>query len=144
MMGTGPVDALIATIPGWRGAALASIREVVRRADPAIGEDVKWKRPGNPNGSIVWDHGGIVCIGIVLKERVRLSFPAGSKLPDPAKLFNAQLNGVSRAIDLSSDARLDRRALAALVRSAVARNVAKAGAGRARHGADRGSGRAQS
>jgi hypothetical protein len=72
---------------------------------------VKWKRPSSPNGSAVFTHDGIVCIGIVLKERVRLSFSAGASLPNPKKLFNAQLLGKSRAIDV--------------VRSAVGRNRAQ-------------------
>src|SRR2546428_115406 len=75
---------------------------------------------------------GIVCAGIILKERVRLSFFAGSSLPDPAKLFNAQLKGKSRAIDFSQDGEIDRRALTTLIRSAVAHNPAKAGPASAR------------
>jgi hypothetical protein len=126
MTSRGPVDELIARTRDWRGATLAMLRAIVRDADPAIVENVKWRRPSNPNGSAVWEDHGIVCVGIVLKESVRLSFFAGSSLPDPAKLFNAQLNGKSRAIDFSRDDALDRRALAALIRAAIAHNVAKA------------------
>jgi hypothetical protein len=132
MTSAGPVDDLIAKTPDWRGATLARLRLIVREADSAIVEDVKWRRPGNPNGCAVWERDGIVCAGIILKERVRLSFFAGSSLPDPAKLFNAQLNGKSRAIDFSQDGEIDRRALTALVRSAVAHNLAKAGSAKAR------------
>lgn len=121
----GPVDELIAKTPGWRGATLARLRGVIREADPLIAEDVKWKRPSNPNGSAVFTHDKVVCIAIVLKERVRLSFPAGSSLPDPKKLFNAQLLGKSRAIDFAEHDRLDERALAAVVRAAVAQGRAK-------------------
>src|SRR5260221_12019942 len=123
----GPVDELIAMTPDWRGATLATLRKIVRDADPATVEGVKWRRPSNPHGLAVWEAHGVVCIGIVLKERVRLSFVAGSSLADPARLFDAQLNGKSRAIDFWQDTEIDRRALTALVRSAVARNLAKAG-----------------
>ncbi len=126
MRSTGAVGELIAKTPGWRGATLAKLRKIVRDADPAMVEDVKWRRPSNPNGCAVWERGGIVCAGIILNERVRLSFFAGSSLPDPAKLFNAQLKGKSRAIDFWQDGEIDRRALTALVRSAVAHNRAKA------------------
>ena len=126
MKTTGPVNELITKTRDWRGAKLATLREIVRSADPAIAEDVKWRRPSNPNGAAVWEHGGVVCIGIVLKSSVRLSFSAGSSLPDPAKLFNAQLNGKSRAIDFSEDDQIDRRALTALIKAAVAHNLAKA------------------
>lgn len=123
---TGPVDELIARTPGWRGVTLARLRTIIREADPEIAEDVKWRRPSNPNGSAVFTHDGVVCIGIVLKERVRLSFAVGASLPDPKRLFNAQLLGKSRAIDVAQGEKLDERAVKALVRAAVDRNRAKA------------------
>src|SRR5207247_1143712 len=83
---------------------------------------VKWKRPSNPLGSAVWSHDGQVCVGIILKERVRLAFSAGSSLPDPKKLFNAQLLGKSRAIDVSQNEKLDEPALKAIVKAAVGHN----------------------
>jgi hypothetical protein len=52
-------------------------------------------------------------------------FLGGASLPDPKKLFNAQLLGKSRAIDVAEGDKLDERALKALVRSAVGRNRAK-------------------
>ena len=121
----GPVDELIAKTPGWRGTMLAKLRKIVRGADPEIAEDVKWKRPSNPLGSAVWSHDGMVCVGVILKERVRLSFSAGSSLPDPKNLFNAQLLGKSRAIDVSQNEKLDERALTAIVKAAVGHNLAK-------------------
>lgn len=125
MRRAGPVDELIAKTPDWRGATLAKLRKVVHDADPEIAEDVKWKRPSNPLGSAVWSHDGMVCVGIILKERVRLAFAAGSSLPDPRKLFNAQLLGKSRAIDVSENEKLDERALGAIVKAAVGLNLAK-------------------
>lgn len=125
MRRAGPVDELIAKTPDWRGTALAKLRKIVHDADPEIAEDVKWKRPSNPLGSAVWSHDGMVCVGIVLKERVRLAFAAGSSLPDPKKLFNAQLMGKSRAIDVSENEKLDERALGAIVKAAVGLNLAK-------------------
>src|SRR5213593_1889530 len=125
MTRAGPVAELIAGTGGWRGATLAKLRRIVHDADPEIAEDVKWKRPSNPLGSAVWTHDGMVCVGIILKERVRLAFSAGSTLPDPKKLFNAQLLGKSRAIDFSRNEKLDEQALKAIVKSAVGRNLAK-------------------
>ena len=121
----GPVAELIAKTPDWRGAMLAKLRKIVRDADPEIAEDAKWKRPSNPLGSAVWSHDGQVCVGIILKERVRLAFSAGSSLPDPKKLFNAQLLGKSRAIDFSQNEKIDVQALKAVVKAAVAHNLAK-------------------
>ncbi len=93
------IDELIATTPDWRGETLARLRRIIHDADPEITEEVKWKRPSNPMGAPVWEHNGIVCIGGILKERVRLTLADGASLPDPQKLFNAMLEGKSRAID---------------------------------------------
>src|SRR5438270_14025761 len=98
MRRAGPVAELIAKTGGCRGMTLAKLRKIVDDADPDIAEDVKWKRPSNPLGSAVWTHDGMVCVGIILKVRVRLAFSAVSTLPDPKKLFTAQLLGQSRAI----------------------------------------------
>ena len=135
MTPAGPVDELIAKTRDWRGAMLAKLRKIVRDADPEIAEDAKWKRPSNPLGSAVWSHDGQVCVGIILKERVRLSFSAGSSLPDPKKLFNAQLLGKSRAIDVAQNEKVDERALTAIVKAAVAHNLAKARPAKTRAGA---------
>jgi hypothetical protein len=120
-----PIDDMIGKTPDWRGATLAKLRKIIHAADPEITEAVKWKRPTNPIGSAVWEHNGIVCIGIILKGRVRLAFRAGSGLSDPQRLFNAQLNGQSRAIDFYEGDKIDESALKALIRSGVAQNLAK-------------------
>ena len=122
---TGLIDNMIAKIPDWRGATLAKARKIIREVDPEITEDVKWKRPGNPLGAAVWAHNGIVCIGAILKERVRLTLVTGSILPDPQKLFNAMLNGKSRAIDLFERDKLNENAIHAIIRSGVEYNLAK-------------------
>ena len=119
------VDELIERTPDWRGSTLAALRELIHDADPQIVEDVKWRRPSNPLGSAVFEHDGIVCVGVILKERVRLSFMEGSKLPDPKGLYNAQLNGKSRGIDFREGDVFDAPALKDLVRAGVALNLAK-------------------
>jgi hypothetical protein len=126
------IDDLIAGTPDWRGDTLAELRRVIHDADPEITEEVKWRRPTNPMGVAVWEHNGIVCIGGVLKERVRLTFAAGAALPDPHKLFNAMLEGKSRAIDIYEGDKLDEPALKALIRSGVEHNLAKVKPAKAR------------
>jgi hypothetical protein len=121
------IDEMIARTPDWRGAVLARIRKIIHAADPEITEDVKWRRPANPMGAAVWEHAGIVCMGGILKERVRLTLYAGASLPDPHELFNAMLVGnKARAIDLYEGDGLDERALKTLVRAGVQHNLAKA------------------
>jgi hypothetical protein len=120
------IDSMIAKTPDWRGATLAKLRKIIRDADPEMIEEVKWRRPSNPMGAPVWEHNGIVCIGNILKETVRLTFNAGATLPDPKKLFNARLeSSKARAIDIYERDKLNVAALKALIRSGVEYNRAK-------------------
>jgi hypothetical protein len=120
------IDEIIAATPDWRGATLARLRRIIHDADPEITEEVKWKRPSNPMGAPVFEHDGIVCIGGILKERVRLTLVEGASLPDPHKLFNVMLESKkTRAIDIYEGDELDETALSALIRSGVEHNLAK-------------------
>ncbi len=124
------VDAIIDAIQDERGAILAELRDIIHAADPGIVEVVKWRKPSSPLGAAVFEHDGIVCILIPLKGRVRVSFAEGSVLPDPRRLFNAQLNGISRAIDFPVGVTIDAAGVKALVRAAVERR----GHAQPRHG----------
>src|SRR5260370_4373054 len=94
------IDAIVRKTTGWRGERLAQLRALIRRADPAVIEEVKWKKPSRPEGVPVWSHDGIFCIGATLKSSVRLTFPKGSQPKDPQGLFNPRLDNNSvRAID---------------------------------------------
>jgi hypothetical protein len=123
------IDARIAELADWRGAALARVRALVHEAEPAIVEEWKWR------GTPVWSRGGIVCTGESYKSVVKLTFAQGASLPDPARLFNASLDGnVRRAIDLREGEAIDEAAFKALVRAAVALNLERKGASKARRG----------
>jgi hypothetical protein len=114
------ISGRIAELQGWRGETLARVRAWIREADPQVVEEWKWKVP-------VWSHDGILCTGEAYKAAVKLTFPHGASLPDPAKLFNASLEGkVRRAIDLHEGEEIDGKAFKALVRAAVARNASAA------------------
>ncbi|MHB8605843.1 MAG: DUF1801 domain-containing protein [Thermoplasmatota archaeon] len=117
------VDAILAATPRWMRGTLAKLRRIIHATDPLITEAAKWKKPSNPLGVATFERDGIVCVAIPLKERVRLMFPAGSRLADPKKLFNAQLNGVSRAIDFRETDDVDGPAIRALVRASVAQRT---------------------
>ena len=122
------IDARLAALGDWRGATLARVRALIREADPEVVETVKWRKPSNPAGVPVWEHAGIVCTGEVYKDYVKLTFAHGAALPDPAGLFNAGFGGnTRRAIDLREGDEIDEAAFKALVREAVAANVAAAG-----------------
>jgi hypothetical protein len=121
------IDAKIASLADWRGAALARVRRLIREADPDVVEEMKWKKPSNPAGVPVWSHGGILCTGETYREKVKLTFARGASLDDPSGLFNASLEaGTRRAIDISERDEIDEKAFKALIRAAVAENVSRA------------------
>ncbi len=113
------IDARIAELTDWRGAALAKVRAIIRHADPEVEETWKWR------GVPVWEHAGIICTGETYKSAVKLTFVKGASLPDPAGLFNSSLDGnTRRAIDIHEGDTVDEAALAALIHAAVALNTA--------------------
>ena len=114
------IDELIARLTDWRGKTLAGIRKCILEADRKIIEEWKWM------GSPVWSLDGIIAVGNAHKDKVKLTFANGARLPDPDKLFNAGLEGNAwRAIDLFEGDKIDERALKNLVRAAVEYNQVK-------------------
>jgi len=121
------IDAIIKEPGDWRGKKLARLRTLIKKADPAVVEEVKWKKPSKPSGVPVWSHEGIICVADTLKDAVRLTFPKGASMKDPKKLFNTRLDSKTvRAIDLHADGTLNEAALKALIREAVRANTARA------------------
>ena len=69
---------------------------------------------------------GILCTGETYKDKVKLTFANGASLEDPSRLFNSSLDGnTRRAIDIREGEEVDGAAFKALVREAVAVNLAK-------------------
>jgi hypothetical protein len=119
------IDAKIAALGDWRGATLARMRRLIREADPAVEEDLKWRKPSNPAGVPTWSHAGILCTGETYKDKIKLTFARGAALDDPKGLFNSSLTGgTRRAIDVREGEEVDAEAFKALVREAVAANLA--------------------
>ena len=120
------IDAIIKEPGDWRGKKLSQLRAVIKKADSAVIEEVKWKKPSKPSGVPVWSHDGILCVADTLKNAVRLTFPKGAQMKDPKKLFNTRLDSKTvRAIDFYEDDTVDEAALKALILDAVALNMAK-------------------
>ena len=121
------IDAIIKKPGDWRGETLSQLRALIKKADPAVIEEVKWKKPSNPMGVPVWSHDGMLCIGEALKNAVRLTFPKGAQMKDPKKLFNKRLeSNTVRAIDFHETDTVDEAALEALILEAVEVNAWKA------------------
>jgi len=117
---------MIEELHDWRRGALGEFRQLIYEAVPEVVEEIKWRKPSNPDGVPVWSHGGILCLGNVWKDHVRLTFPKGALLRDPKGVFNASLEGNAlRALDLREGETFDRGALKALLRAAVALNRAR-------------------
>ena len=121
------IDDIISKPGDWRGEMLAHLRALIKEADPAVVEDVKWKKPSKPEGVPMWSHDGMICVADTLKRAVRLTFPKGAQLQDPQQLFNARLDSKSvRAIDVHEGDTIDAAALRALVLEAAGLNQSKA------------------
>jgi len=117
------IDAKISSLGDWRGETLARMRALIHEAAPDVVETVKWRKPSNPKGVPVWEHGGILCTGETYRDKVKLTFARGAALPDPSGLFNASLNaGARRAIDVREGEAPDPAAFRALVAAAAAAN----------------------
>jgi hypothetical protein len=110
------IDERIASLGDWRGQTLARVRSLIHEAVPEVVEEWKWEVP-------VWSHAGIICTGEAYKKVVKLTFPKGASLADPAGLFNSSLEGkVRRAIDFPEGAEIDEQAFKALIGAAVTLN----------------------
>jgi hypothetical protein len=117
------IDGKIKELGDWRGKTLAKVREIIRAADPEVVEEWKWQKASSP-GTPVWSHGGLVGTGESYKSVVKMTFPKGAALKDPARLFNSSLEGnARRAIDIHEGDTIDEAALKDLIRAAVALNL---------------------
>jgi hypothetical protein len=119
--GTSPpqhIDTKIKELGDWRGEMLARIRGIIKKADPDVVEEWKWR------GVPVWEHDGIICTGETYKAVVKMTFAKGAALDDPTDLFNSSLEGnTRRAIDFHEGDKIDEKALKALIREAVELNI---------------------
>jgi hypothetical protein len=113
------IDRKIASLTDWRGERMAELRKLIHEVDPEVTEDWKWM------GTPVWSHAGMYVLANAHKDKVKLTFFHGAKLADPDGLFNAGLDGGKwRAIDFHEGDRIDKPALRALLRAAIAYNTA--------------------
>ena len=111
------IDARIKELGDWRGKVLSHVRALIKKTDPEVVEEWKWR------GVPVWSHNGQICTGETYKSVVKLTFAKGAKLEDPSGLFNSSLEGnVRRAIDIHEGEELDEDAFKTLIRAAVALN----------------------
>lgn len=114
------IDARIKELADWRGETLASVRALIKQADPDVIETWKWR------GVPVWEHAGMICTGETYKSAVKLTFAKGASLEDPSGLFNSSLEGSTRrAIDIHEGEAIDEAAFQKLIVAAVALNTSR-------------------
>ena len=114
------IDARIKELGDWRGSMLSRLRSLIKQADPKVVEEWKWR------GVPVWSHDGLICTGETYKNLVKMTFAKGAALKDPSGLFHSSLEGnTRRAIDFHEGDNIDKKALKALIRAAVALNESK-------------------
>lgn len=112
------IDGRIKELGDWRGDTLAQLRALIKKADPDVVEEWKWR------GVPTWYHDGMICTGETYKDKVKMTFAKGASLDDPAGLFNSSLDGnTRRAIDLGEDDAVDEKAFMALIAAAVELNT---------------------
>lgn len=104
----------------WRVDRVDQIRSLITEAEPDVIEEVKWRKPSNPDGVPAFSLDGLICTVEMYKGKVKVNFAKGSSVEDPDGLFNASLDApVGRAVDLREDDELDAGAFKSLIRSAV-------------------------
>lgn len=107
----------------WRETRVDLLRELIVRAEPDVVEEVKWRKPSNPDGVPTFSADGLICTVETYKDKVKVTFAKGASLDDPSGVFNASLDaGTRRAVDLREHDQLDEQAFVELIQAAVALN----------------------
>jgi hypothetical protein len=104
----------------WRGTTVTGIRSLILRAEPDVVEEMKWKKPTNPDGVPSFSCDGLICTVETYKDKIKVTFAKGASLSDPAGVFNASLDaGTRRAVDIREGESVDEDAFVELIRAAV-------------------------
>lgn len=104
----------------WRVGRVDEIRALIKQAEPDVIEEMKWRKPSNPDGVPAFSLDGLICTVEMWKGKVKVNFNRGSSIDDPDGLFNASLHApVGRSIDLREDDELDADAFKRLIQDAV-------------------------
>ncbi len=95
---------------------LRELRQLINETASELKEEFKWGVP-------VWTHNGLVCAISGFKDHVKINFFKGAYLSDPKKLFNSGLDSKEhRSTNFAQNDKLDKSAIADIIRTAVAYN----------------------
>ncbi len=110
----------------WQKEKLEIIRSIIKLAEPDVTEKIKWRKPSNPEGVVVWSLSGIICTGEIYKKHLRITFHRGAFIDDPDRLFNSGTEGRAfRAIVVKEEDRINETAFMDLVRRSILLNAKK-------------------
>jgi hypothetical protein len=117
MSGRKRVDRYLKTAPAYARPVLNKVRAMIRKALPAVQEDLKWGAPA-------FSSGGLICSLMAFKEHVGLWFHKGSLLQDPKRLLQAGAGArTMKQIRLTPGSGIDLAGLRDLVRQAAELNA---------------------
>ena len=109
--------------PDWRSDTVDRLRGLIVQAVPDVVEEVKWRKPSNPDGVPTFSASGLLCTLETYKDKVKITFAKGASVEDPGGLFNVSLDaGTRRAIDIHAGDTLDDETFVELIQRAVAVN----------------------
>ena len=66
----------------WREARADEVRALILHAEPDITEEIKWRKPSNPDGVPTFSLDGLVCTLETYKDKIKVTFAQGAALPD--------------------------------------------------------------
>lgn len=96
------------------------ISALIKKAEPDVVEERKWRKPSNPDGVPAFSLDGLICTVETLKSKVKITFNRGSSISDPDGLFNASLDAPQgRAIDVFEGDSLNEEQFTRLIKRAV-------------------------
>lgn len=104
----------------WRVDRVRHISALIKKAEPDVVEERKWRKPSNPDGVPAFSLDGLICTVETLKSKVKITFNRGSSISDPDGLFNASLDAPQgRAIDVFEGDSLNEEQFTRLIKRAV-------------------------
>ena len=103
----------------WRADRVDEIRALIKQAEPDVIEEMKWKKPSNPDGVPAFTLDGLIGTVETYKDKVKVTFARGGSIHDPDGLFTTPPGATRRVIDLYEGDTLDPDAFKALINDAV-------------------------
>ena len=111
------VDEYIEGLEGWKGEALAILREIILKTAPEAKESIKWAQP-------VYEHNGPFSYMKAFKNSVNFGFWRGVDIDDHAGLLQGSGEKM-RHLKLTGVEDINQEVFADYVKQAVALNLEK-------------------